>query len=73
MEARELQLKTVLTGFGTKLASYSMDMGGLSEGKAAGDVKLTIYRSEVTLPTSLSLFSCASFTIRKARTLISET
>jgi len=56
MEGRELPLKTVLTGSGTKLASYSLDMGGLSEGKAAGDVKQTIYRSEATLPTSLSLF-----------------
>jgi hypothetical protein len=47
-------------------------MGGLSEGKAAGDVKLTIYGSEATLPTSLSPFSCVSIAIRNASSLISE-
>jgi len=42
MEGRELLLKSVLIGSLTKLASYSLDMGGLSEGKVAENMKLTI-------------------------------
>ena len=46
--------------------------GRAVQGKVAGDVKLTIYGSEASLPISLFLFSCVSITIRKDRSLISE-